>query len=84
MCFIGIARLFVANGNLDVCHAASLALHLSDDLLDEVNKTLISKLQQNNIKAEAARTYVQTIGAVRCSTLICKFIVSIVAWAVLN
>lgn len=48
-----------------VCYAAFLALHLSDDMLDEVNKTLISKLQQKNIKADAARTYVQTIGAVR-------------------
>lgn len=47
------------------CYAASLALHLSDDLLDEVNKSLISHLQQKNIKADAARTYVQTIGAVR-------------------
>ncbi|KAL3163066.1 hypothetical protein ABBQ32_009489 [Trebouxia sp. C0010 RCD-2024] len=43
---------------------ASLALHLSDDLLDDVNKALISQLQQKNIKADAARTYVQTIGAV--------------------
>lgn len=48
-----------------VCPAAFLALHLSDDMLDEVNKTLIAKLQQKSIKADAARTYVQTIGAVR-------------------
>lgn len=50
------------------CYAASLALHLSDDLLDDVNKALISQLQQKNIKADAARTYVQTIGAVRSNT----------------
>ncbi|DBB08467.1 hypothetical protein WJX82_000009 [Trebouxia sp. C0006] len=43
---------------------ASLALHLSGEQLDEVNKTLIAQLQQRNIKPDAARTYVQTIGAV--------------------
>ena len=45
--------------------AASLALHLSGEQLDEVNKILIAQLQQRNIKPDAARTYVQTIGAVR-------------------
>ena len=45
--------------------AASLASHLSDTQLDEVNKTLIAHLQQKNLKPDAARTYVQTIGAVR-------------------
>jgi hypothetical protein len=49
---------------LCLSHAASLAVYLNDDLLNEVNDYVISRLQAQR-DAESTRTYVQTMGAIR-------------------
>ena len=45
--------------------AAALAPYLSDDLLDSVNSTLLSKLEGKGLKQESVHTYMHALGAIR-------------------
>lgn len=55
--------------------AGAVAPFLDDSLLDSVSNHLISKLQEGGLKPDAARTYVQGLGAIsravgyRCAVL---------------
>lgn len=41
-------------------------MYVGDDLLKDVVASLLSKLGEAGLKADAARTYVQAVGQVRC------------------
>ncbi len=45
--------------------AAALAPYLSDDLLDSVSSTLLSKLNGKGLKQEGVHTYVHALGSIR-------------------
>ena len=52
---------------LPVLPAAALSVYLTDDLLGGVITHLLTRLGEPGLKAEIARTYIQTMGQIRCA-----------------